>query len=91
MLPEKLQKMYNEAVAVKTKILNDLKPLRKKEKELQKKFDVIDKDLRKVREEIVAIEQPKLAEASLTIKALRKTPGGKKLNAESGKYGVKMT
>ena len=91
MLSEKLQKMYDEAVAVKTKILNDLKPLRKKEKELQKKFAVVDKALRKVREEIVAIEQPELAEATLTIKALRKSPGGKSLKAESGKFGVKMT
>ena len=91
MLPEKLQKMYDEAVSTKAKILDELKPLRKKEKELQGKFAVIDKALRKVREEIVAIEQPDLKEATLTIKALRKSPGGKSLKAEIGKYGVKMT
>lgn len=91
MLPEKLQKMYDEALTVKTKILDELKPLREEENELQGKLDTIAKDLRKVRDNIVAIEQPALAEASLMIKALRKTPGGKSLKAESGEFGIKMT
>ena len=90
MLSKELQKIYDDAVSVKEKILNDLKPLRKKETELQGKLDKIAADLRKVRDEIVAIEQPNLAEATRTIKALRKSAGGKTLKAEGGKYGVEM-
>ena len=91
MFSKDLQKMYDNAVSVKEKILKDIKPLRKKGAELQGKLDKIAADLRKVREEIVSIEQPNLAEATRTIKALRKSAGGKTLKAEGGKYGVKMT
>ena len=90
MLTKELQKMYDEAVGVKSKILNDLKPFRKKEAELQGNLDKIVSELRIVREEIVSIEQPGLAEASMTIKALRKSAGGKGLEAESGKFGIKQ-
>lgn len=92
MLPKELQKMYDEAVKVKTQILEELKPLRLKEAELQGKLDEIAKDLRKTREDIVSIEQPKLAKASRVIVALsRKDKGAKTLKAESGSFGIKMT
>lgn len=90
MLSKELQKMYDGAVDVKTKILNDLKPLRKKEAELQGSLDKIASELLTVRKEIVSIEQPGLAEASKTIKALRKSAGGKGMKAESGKFGIKQ-
>ena len=63
---------------------------RKKENKLQEKLDKIAKELREVREEIVSIEQPDLKEATLTIKALRKSKGGKGIKAEPGSFGVKM-
>lgn len=91
MLSKELQKMYDEAVKVKTTILKKLEPLRVEEAKLQTKFAKIDKELRAFREKIVSIEQPDLKEATLTIKALRKSKGGKGIKAESGKFGVKMT
>lgn len=90
MLSKELQKMYDEAMAAKTKILNDLKPLRKKETELQEGLNKIAVELRTIREEVVLIEQPGLAEASMTIKALRKSAGKKGIKAESGKFGIKQ-
>ncbi len=89
MLSKKLQKMYDGAIDVKAKILNDLKPLREKEAELQGRLDVIALELSNVRSEIVSIEQPGLAESSMTIKTLSKSAGSKSLKAEGGKFGVK--
>ncbi len=92
MLSKELQKIYDEAVKVKTTILKKLEPLRLEEKKLQEKFDKIAKELREVREEIVSIEQPELAEASRTIAALgRRGKRAKTLKAESGDFGLKMT
>ncbi|MCK5606871.1 hypothetical protein KAR91_33525 [Candidatus Pacearchaeota archaeon] len=87
MLSKQLQKMLDGAVEVKAKILKELKPLRLKEDKLQKDLDEIAAELRTVREKIVAIEQPELAEATLTINALSRK-GNKGIKAESGNFGI---
>ena len=89
-LSKELQEMLDKAVETKAKILKDLKPLRKKEDDLQGKIDKLTAELRNVRDEIVSIEQPELAEATKTINALSRK-GDKSIKAESGKFGVKMT
>lgn len=88
-LSKQLQKMLDDAVKIKTAILKELKPLRIIEDKLQKELDKIAADLRTVREDIVAIEQPDLAEATRTINALSRK-GNKGIKAEGGSYGVKM-
>lgn len=90
MLSKQLQKMLDGAVEVKAKIFKELKPLRLKEEKLQKDSDKIAAELRTVREEIVAIEQPDLAEATRTINALSRK-GNKGIKAESGKFGINMS
>ena len=87
MLSKELQKMLDDAVKIKTAILNDLKPLRVKEDKLQKDLDKITAELRTVREEIVSIEQPELVEATRTIAALSRK-GNKGIKAESGSFGI---
>ena len=87
MLSKQLQEMLDKAVTIKAKILEDLKPLRKKENELQKKLDKLSAELREIRESIVSIEQPDLAEATRTIAALSRK-GNKGIKAESGSFGV---
>lgn len=89
-LTKELQEILDKAVATKARILEELKPLRLKEAEAQGKLDEIAKDLRKIREEIVSIEQPELAEATRTINALSRK-GNKSIKAEPGSYGIKMT
>lgn len=90
MLSKELQEMLDKAVGTKVKILKELKPLRTKENKLQKDLDKLAAELCVVREEIVAIEQPDLAEATKTINALSRK-GNKGIKAESGEFGVKMT
>lgn len=89
MIPKELQKMYDEAVGTRDKILASLEPLRKKEDELQEKVDNLSKKLKLVREEIVTIEGSELADASKIISALAQR--AHRLKAESGDFGVKMT
>lgn len=89
-LSKQLQKMLDEAMETKAAILKELKPLRVEEDKLQKELDKIAAELRTVREDIVSIEQPKLAEASRVIAALSRK-GKKSIKAESGSFGIKMT
>ena len=87
MLSTELQKSLDNAVKIKSKILNQLKPLRIKEDALQQKLDTIAAELLKVRTAIVSIEQPNLADATLTINALSRK-GDKRIKAEAGNFGV---
>ena len=89
-LSKELQETLDKAVVTKVRILEELKPLRKKEDDLQGKIDRFSAEIKKVREEIVDIEQPELAEATRTINALSRK-GNKGIKAESGSFGIKMT
>ena len=90
MLSKQLQKILDEAVEIKTGILKELEPLRLEEGKLQKELDKIAAELLTVREEIVAIERPKLAEATGTIATLSRK-GNKGIKAESGSFGIKTS
>ena len=90
MIPKKLQGMYDDAVKVRDDILEELKPLRVDEARLQEAVDKLMVELREVRNQIVSIEQPDLAEATGTIKALRKSANGKTLHAETLKMGLEV-
>ena len=91
MILPKFQKMYDDAVKDRDAILEELKPLRVDETRLQEAVDKLMVELRKVREHIVSIEQPGLAEATGTIKVLGKSPNGKTLHAETLKMGLEVT
>ena len=87
MLSKQLQEILDGAVKIKTTILKELKPLRTKENDLQSKLDKLSVELRDIREAIVVIEQPNLADATLTINALSRK-GNKGIKAESGNFGI---
>lgn len=89
-LSKQLQKMLDGALETKAEILKELKPLRVKEDKLQKDLDKIAAELHTVREKIVVIEQPDLAESTRTINALSRK-GNKGIKAESGEFGIKTT
>ncbi len=82
-----IDELYKKAFKEKEAILAKIKPLKVKEEEIRNKLAPIEAELRAVREAIVKIEQPRLAEVSRTLVAL--APSGKKIMAEAGKIGVK--
>ncbi len=82
-----IDELYKKAFKEKEAILAKVKPLKAKEEEIMKKIAPIEAELVAVREAIVKVEHPRLAEVSRTLVAL--APSGKKIMAESGKIGVK--
>jgi uncharacterized coiled-coil DUF342 family protein len=79
--------MYKEAEEERNAILEQIAPLAAKEEEIRAKIGPLEEELRKVREEIVALEIPRLQEVTQIMSSL--APKAIRLMAEGGKIGTK--
>lgn len=83
-----LNAIYEMALKERDELLEKIKPLKQQEQEVLTEMAPLEKKLREIREAIVTIETPRLAELSQIISAL--APKAKRLHAEPGSFGVKM-